>query len=125
MEGRQVVGTVIGTVIKVVVAAVVLMFIYRYTFVAYDIGYRIFAESAVEMSPGRDITVTIAESDTREDVAKVLESRGLIRDSRIFLVRAMISGLDEKIAPGTYTFNTSMTIEEMLSMMLVEKDKDK
>lgn len=124
MDGRQVVGTVIGTVIKVVVAAIILMFIYRYTIVAYDMGYRIFAESAIELSPGRDITITISDSDSKKDVAQLLESKGLVRDYRIFLVRAMISGTDETIAPGTYELNTSMTIEEMLGAMLVEKPEE-
>lgn len=121
MDGRQIVGTVIGTVVKVVVAAIVLMFIYRYTIIGYDYGYRIFAESAVELAPGRDMSVTISEKDSRKDIAHMLESKGLIKDENIFLIRALISGMDETIAPGTYTLNTSMTIEEMLGIMLVEK----
>lgn len=124
MDGKQIVGTVIGTVVKVVVAAVVIMFIYRYTYVAYDVGYRIFAESAVELPPGRDVPVTISETDSRKDVAQMLESKGLIRDYRIFYIRELISGMDEKIAPGTYQLNSSMTIEEMLGIMLVDKEKD-
>ena len=41
MEGKQIVGAVVETVAKVVIAAVVLMFIYRYSIMAYDYGYRI------------------------------------------------------------------------------------
>lgn len=122
MEARAILGTVVGAVIKVVVAAVFIMFIYRYTFVAYDVGYRIFAESSIEMAPGRDIAVTISEGDSVKDVAEMLEEKGLIRDYRIFLVREMVSATDEELAPGTYQLNTSMTIEEMLSIMLVEKE---
>ena len=38
MEGKQIVGAVVETVAKVVIAAVVLMFIYRYSIMAYDYG---------------------------------------------------------------------------------------
>lgn len=122
MDLKHILGTVVGAVIKVVVAAILIMFIYRYSFVAYDMGYRIFAESSVDPAPGRDISVTIEDSDSIKDVAQLLEKKGLVRDYRIFLVREMISATDEKIAPGTYDLNTSMTIEDMLGMMLVEKE---
>ena len=51
MEGKQIVGAVVETVAKVVIAAVVLMFIYRYSIMAYDYGYRIFGEEAVDAEP--------------------------------------------------------------------------
>lgn len=116
MEGRQVVGAVVGTVIKVVVTAVFLMFVYRYAVEAYNYGYRIFGEEPMEVEPGRDVTVTIGEYDSTEDVAEMLVQRGLIRDAKLFVIQEKLSGLEEGLRPGTYDLNTAMTVEEMLEI---------
>ena len=116
MEGRQVVGAVVGTVIKVVVTAVFLMFVYRYAVEAYNYGYRIFGEEPMDVEPGRDVTVTIGEHDSTQDVAEMLVQRGLIRDAKLFVIQEKLSGLEEGLRPGTYDLNTAMTVEEMLEI---------
>ena len=116
MEGRQIAGAVVGTVIKVVVTAVVLMFVYRYAVEAYDYGYRIFGEEPMDAEPGRDVTVTIEEHDSTQDVAEMLMQRGLIRDAKLFVIQEKLSGLEEGIQPGTYDLNTAMKVEEMLEI---------
>ena len=116
MEGRQIAGAVVGTVIKVVVTAVFLMFVYRYAVVAYDYGYRIFGEEPMDAEPGRDVTVTIEEHDSTQDVAEMLMQRGLIRDAKLFVIQEKLSGLEEGIQPGTYDLNTAMKVEEMLEI---------
>ena len=113
MEGRQIAGAVVGTVIKVVVTAVFLMFVYRYAVEAYDYGYRIFGEEPMDAEPGRDVTVTIGEHDSTQDVAEMLMQRGLIRDAKLFVIQEKLSGLEEGIQPGTYDLNTAMKVEEM------------
>lgn len=119
MEGRQIAGAVVGTVIKVVVTAVFLMFVYRYAVEAYDYGYRIFGEEPMDAEPGRDVTVTIGEHDSTQDVAEMLMQRGLIRDAKLFVVQEKLSGLEEGIQPGTYDLNTAMKVEEMLEIFAV------
>ena len=116
MEGRQIAGAVVGTVIKVVVTAVFLMFVYRYAVEAYDYGYRIFGEEPMDAEPGRDVTVTIGEYDSTQDVAEMLMQRGLIRDAKLFVIQEKLSGLEEGIQPGTYDLNTAMKVEEMLEI---------
>ena len=119
MEGRQIAGAVVGTVIKVVVTAVFLMFVYRYAVEAYDYGYRIFGEEPMDAEPGRDVTVTIGEHDSTQDVAEMLMQRGLIRDAKLFVIQEKLSGLEEGIQPGTYDLNTAMKVEEMLEIFAV------
>lgn len=119
MEGRQIAGAVVGTVIKVVVTAVFLMFVYRYAVEAYDYGYRIFGEEPMDAEPGRDVTVTIEEHDSTQDVAEMLMQRGLIRDAKLFVIQEKLSGLEEGIQPGTYDLNTAMKVEEMLEIFAV------
>ena len=123
MGGRQIVAAVIGTVTKVVIAALVLMFIYRYSIVAYDYGYRIFGEEAVDAEPGRDVTIEVLDSDSAEEIGQMLEEKGLIRDARLFVIQEKLSGLENGIAPGTYELNTAMTVEEMLEIMAAASEE--
>ena len=124
MEGKQIVGAVVETVAKVVIAAVVLMFIYRYSIMAYDYGYRIFGEEAVDAEPGRDVTVEVTESDSPQDVGQMLEQKGLIRDATLFVVQEKLAGLENGIAPGTYNLNTAMTAEEMMDVMAADASEE-
>lgn len=123
MGGRQIVGAVFGTVFRVVVAAVVLMFIYRYSLMAYDYGYRIFGEEPVDEEPGRDVTIEVAESDDAQDIGLMLEQKGLIRDSKLFVIHEKLSGSETGIASGTYELNTTMTVDEMLDIMLTASEE--
>lgn len=128
MGGKQIVGAVVGTVTKVVVAALVLMFIYRYSIVAYDYGYRIFGEKAVDQEPGRDVSVEILEDDSVEEIGQMLEAKGLIRDAKLFVIQEKLSGFENGIMPGAYELNTAMTVEEMLEIMTAvteESDTEK
>lgn len=123
MSGKQIVGAVAGTVTKVVVAAVVLMFIYRYSIMAYDYGYRIFGEEAVDEEPGRNISVEVAESDSVEDIGQMLEQKGLIRDAKLFVIQEKLSGLENGLGIGTYELNTAMTVDEMLEIMAAPEEE--
>lgn len=123
MSGKQIVGAVAGTVTKVVVAAVVLMFIYRYSIMAYDYGYRIFGEEAVDEEPGRNISVEVVESDSVEDIGQMLEQKGLIRDAKLFVIQEKLSGLENGIGSGIYELNTAMTVDEMLEIMAASEEE--
>lgn len=118
MNGKQIVFAVIGTVTKVVMAAVLLMFLYRYAIAAYDCGYRLFAEPAMDKEPGREVSLTVSENDTTEDIGWKMEQKGLIRDAWLYRVHEKLSDLEGGIAPGTYELNTAMTVEEMVELMV-------
>ena len=117
MGGKQIVGAVVGTVAKVVIAAVALMFIYRYSIMAYEYGYRIFGEEAVDAEPGRDVSIEIGDGDSAAQIGELMEQKGLIRDAKLFVIQEKLSGPEDGIAPGVYELNTAMTIEEMLEIL--------
>ncbi len=117
MGGKQIVGAVVGTVAKVVIAAVALMFIYRYSIMAYEYGYRIFGEEAVDAEPGRDVSIEIRDGDSAAQIGELMEQKGLIRDAKLFVIQEKLSGPEDGIAPGVYELNTAMTIEEMLEIL--------
>lgn len=120
MKGKQIVFAVIGTVTKVVIAAVVLMFLYRYAIAAYDCGYRLFGETAVDKEPGREVSLVVSPGESTEEIAQKMEDKGLIRDSWLYVVHEKMSDLKDGIAPGTYELNTAMTVEEMVELMVTQ-----
>lgn len=117
MNGKYLAVTVVETIIKVVVIAAVIVFVMRGVTVAYDFGYRVFADEPVSISDGRTITVAVAEGASVKDVAEMLEEKGLIEDAKLFVVQELLSAYHDKILPGIYDLSTDMKAEEMLEIM--------
>lgn len=117
MKAKYLIGAVIETIIKVVVLAVIVMFVLRASTAAYDFGYRVFADEPVSVTGGRTITVGISEEADIKDIAAMLEEKGLIEDDTLFIVQELLSAYHGEILPGIYDLSTSMTAEEMLSVM--------
>ena len=63
------------------------------------------------------------EGDSVYQVGRTLESRGLIRDAKVFVVQEKLSNYSGKIQAGTYILNTSMTTDEMLEILSRENVK--
>lgn len=124
MEIKQVAGAVLGTILKVVVAVLVIFYVYKGAMMAYDYGYRIFTEPAMaQEGEGRDITVEITMGKSALEVGQILEEKGLVRDGRLFYIQNLLSAYSGKLAPGTYTLNTSMTAREMMEVMAVKEEE--
>lgn len=111
-------------VLKVVFAVVVVMFVYKGAMLAYDYGYRVFAEEPVDAEPGYDVQVTIDSGMGAKEIGKLLESKGLIKDGTLFYLQNILSRYKNDLKPGTYTLNTSMTTEEMMAVISGEKIKE-
>lgn len=89
----------------------------------YDFGYRVFTETSVDSEPGRDVTVQVTADMSENDIGKLLEEKGLIRDSNLFYAQLKLSTYSGKLLSGTYTLNTSMTAKDMMAVMAyVEND---
>lgn len=84
---------------------------------AYDFGYRIFTEPAMESGFGTNITVTVDDTMEALDIANYLEEKGLIRDAELFFIQYQLSAYKGKLGSGTYTLNTTMTTKEMIIAM--------
>lgn len=83
----------------------------------YDFGYRVFTEAAIDNPPGKDVLVQVSEDTSERELGKILEEKGLVRDSRLFYLQLKLSAYSGKIIPGVYTLNTSMTPKEMIVAM--------
>lgn len=59
--------------------------------------------------------VTIPEGSTASDVADTLQSAGAVPDASAFLSRAKELGVDSQFQAGTYTFQSGMTLDEVVN----------
>ena len=84
---------------------------------AYQFGYRVFHEETMEKAPGTDKSVTFRQDMSEFDLAKKLEQKRLVQDAKLFYVQLELSKYRGKLQPGTYTLNTSMEAEEMISIL--------
>ena len=60
---------------------------------------------------GREVTIVITENDSVADVAKKLESVGMIQYSSLFETFAKITGKGDQIKPGTITFDAKIVYD--------------
>ena len=123
MSTRQMVTAVISTILKVAVAVAAVVIIYKGAVIAYDYGYRVFKEEPVSEAPGIDINVEITAGKGTVQIGEILESKGLIRDAKLFYIQNLLSHDKDKLKPGAYVLNTSMTMEEMMEIMSAEPEE--
>ena len=123
MNGKQMAGTILGTIIKIALAVLIIFYVYKAATIAYDYGYRIFAEGPVSEEPGFDVTIAITSDKDVRDIGELLETRGLVKDGKLFVLQELLSKYHGKIKEGAYTLNTSMTVEEMLEIMAGEAEE--
>ena len=120
MNVKQMIGSVIEIVIKAVAVIFLVMFVYDTALKAYDYGYRVFAEEPLTVGEGRTISISVDQDESVRDIGKKLQERGLIRDANLFILQELVSEHHGQIQPGIYDLNTSMTGEEMLTVMSAE-----
>ena len=67
--------------------------------------------------PDQDITVTVSDTDTIQDVASTLKEQGLIRYKWLFMLYANVANAEDKIRPGTYILNNTYDYHALVSGM--------
>ncbi len=121
MNTKQMILAVLGMIFKVAVAVLVIVVVYKGAITAYDYGYRVFQEPPVAEKPGMDVNVEITMGKSVLQIGEILEAKGLIRDAKLFYVQNLLSHYKDKLRAGTYTLNTSMTMEEMMEVMSAQE----
>lgn len=91
---------------------------------AFNFGSSIFNSEGVDPAPGTDMTLTIKEGTTIDELAKTLEEYGVIEDTLIFKVQSYIYDT-KSVKPGTYIFNTSQSSEEIYEIIKEGPQEDK
>ena len=117
MKASELLGAVFGLIGKVVFTILVVYVIYQGATTCYDYGYRIFTEPAISSGEGRTVTVAIKEDMSALDIGELLESKGLVRDDKLFALQFYLSEYRADFKPGVYDLSTAMTAEEMMEVM--------
>ena len=85
---------------------------------AYSFGHNIFyEESLTDELSARESYVTIKDGITDKQLAKLLYSKGLVKDEMICYLQIKLSDYKGKFVGGTYTLNTSMKPTQMMRVL--------
>ena len=117
----SIVAGVFGVIFRVVVLVAIVYVIYQAAEISYDYGYRIFAEEPMTTGEGKVVTVSITSDMGAKEIGALLESKGLIRDGKLFIVQYYLSEFVKDVKPGTFELSTAMTVEEMMEVMAQEE----
>ena len=124
MKVLNIISAVAGAIFRLVTAIVVVYVIYQGAGICYDYGYRVFTEPAVASGEGRSVTVTSTEDMSAFEIGKLFESRGLVRDAKLFTIQYYLSEYLKDVGPGTFELSTAMTAEDMMAAMVVEDPEE-
>ena len=125
MKATSIIGAVCGAIFRIAAIVIVIFAIYRGAEICYDYGYRIFTEPAMTTQEGgRAVTVTVTSDMSAKDIGELFESRGLIRDAKLFVLQYYLSEHLADVRPGVFELNTSMTVEDMMAVMAEGADDE-
>lgn len=125
MKTTSIVGAVCGAVFRVVAVVAVVYLIYQGSEICYEYGYRVFTEPAMTTEDrARTVRVTITSDMSAMDIGTLLESKGLVRDAKLFTVQYYLSEHLKGVGPGVFDLNTSMTAEDIMAAMVQEKPEE-
>ena len=116
MKVMSIIGGVAELIIKIAAFVFIVMFILKSAITAYDYGYRVFAEEPLTVGEGRTISIYVEEDASAKEIGEMLQEKGISR-TNLFVIQELLSENHDKIQPGIYDLNTSMTSQEMLSVM--------
>lgn len=117
MDINKVIFKVIRILISITFFLMIVYGLMRIGMTAFDFGYRVFTESAIDEEPGTAFQVTIEEDMSSFEIGELLYQKGLVRDAKFFALQHILSAYADSILPGTYYLNTAMTPKEMMICM--------
>jgi UPF0755 protein len=94
---------------------------------AYTFTYQLYGPDTVDEAPGREIIFQINKGESKMDIAAKLEINHAIKNKYSFYLKTKLQ--EYVILPGTYVINSSMTYDEILSVVTdysksIVKDED-
>lgn len=124
MKPINIVTSVAGVIFRVAAAILIVYLIYRGVTMSYEYGFRIFAEPAMTTGEGRTVTVTVTKDMSPLEIGELFESRGLVRDAKLFMMQYYLSEYVKDVKPGTFELSTAMTAEQMMAVMAAPDEDD-
>ena len=100
MKWNKVVFKFVSISFSILVALLVVVGLIELGSYCYDFGYRVFTESPVDETPGRDVTVSVTADMSEHDIGKMLKEEGLVEDANLFYAQLKLSAYSGKLKPG-------------------------
>ena len=91
---------------------------------SYQFGHDIFDQQPMIPGEGQEITVVVKEDDSVYDIAKTLESKGLVEDAKVFWVQEKLSNYKGQMKPGTYLLSTAYEPSRLLAIMAGDAEQE-
>lgn len=113
-----------GFILNILMLILVIFVVIQLAATAYNLGYRVFTEPAMDESPGKDVLVEIEQNMSDFDLGMELEEKGLVENHLLFTIQLKLSSYKKDIKPGLYTLNTSMTAKELMQVMAKEEKEE-
>ena len=91
---------------------------------AYQFGYNVFDQQAISPVAGQEVTVVIQEGSSVYDIGRILESKGLIEDAKVFYVQEKLSNYRGKLNAGTYLLSTAYTPTRIMGILAGDEEQE-
>ncbi|MCI5529610.1 MAG: solute-binding protein [Blautia sp.] len=91
---------------------------------AYQFGYNVFDQQAISPGAGQEVTVVIQEGSSVYDIGRILESKGLIEDAKVFYVQEKLSNYRGKLNAGTYLLSTAYTPTRIMGILAGDEEQE-
>ena len=91
---------------------------------SYQSGHDIFDQQPMSPGEGQEITVVVKEDDSVYDIAKTLESKGLVEDAKVFWIQEKLSNYKGQMKPGTYLLSTAYEPSRLLAIMAGDAEQE-
>ena len=110
------VGT-FGVALNVIIYILVILFAIRVITWSYDFAYNVFGDKPVAEASEEIVPVQISDGASTDEIAAILEKKGLIKYKYAFIIRVGLSQYKGMLKPGNYELSPSMTMDEMMAAM--------
>lgn len=91
---------------------------------SYQFGHDIFDQQPMSPREGQEITVVVKEDDSVYDIAKTLESKGLVENAKVFWIQEKLSNYKGQMKPGTYLLSTAYEPSRLLAIMAGDAEQE-
>lgn len=113
---------ILRTLLNVLFYTVIVIVTIRACKIAYDFSYQVFGQVAASEEPGRDVEIQIKKGESTMNIASKLDLNKVIVNKYSFYLKAKLKG--HNLMPGTYILNTSMTYDEIFTIITVPSDDE-
>ena len=113
-----------GGVFKIALYVCIIVFLIWVGKSAYQFGYDVFNQQAMNPGKGQQVTVVVKDSTSAYKVGKTLEQKGLVKNALAFAVQERMSAYHGHIKAGTYLLSTAYTPTRILAVLSGEDSEE-